>query len=91
MKKKVGIHQANYIPWPGYFNKIKNSDVFVFLDHVDYVKNDFMNRNKIKTPNGWCYLTIPIERIFYRNHFNTVLLPKDNTWAEKHWVITKNT
>lgn len=85
MKKKVGIHQANYIPWPGYFNKIKNSDIFVFLDHVDYVKNDFMNRNKIKTSNGWYYLTIPIERVFYRSPFNTILLPKDNTWAEKHW------
>ena len=85
MDKIVGIHQPNYLPWPGYFNKMKNVDIFVFLDTVDYAKNDFMNRNKIKTSNGWLYLTIPIEGKYYRKPINSVLLPSDDRWARNHW------
>ncbi|MBI2654850.1 WbqC family protein [Candidatus Woesearchaeota archaeon] len=85
MKRKVAIHQINYLPWIGYFNKIKICDVFVFLDSVDYVKNNYMNRNKIKTNTGWCYLTIPIERRYYRKPFNMVTLPNNADWADNHW------
>ncbi|MDD2731829.1 MAG: WbqC family protein [Candidatus Pacebacteria bacterium] len=58
---KCSINQPTYLPWIGYFNLIYNSDVFVFLDHVQYEKNEWINRNKIKTPNGFLYLTVPIK------------------------------
>lgn len=55
------IHQPNYIPWLGYFYKMIECDIFVYLDTVQYPRGQsFANRNKIKTPNGVTYLTIPV-------------------------------
>ena len=79
----VSIHQPGYIPWLGFFKKIEYSDVFVFLDDVQYVKNGYQNRNKIKTEKGEMWLTIPTTR-----KFKTILkdIKIDNTsrWKEKH-------
>ena len=57
----LSIHQPNYIPWLGYFYKIAKSDVFVYLDSVQYPRGQsFSARNKVKTPNGSTWLTIPV-------------------------------
>ncbi len=57
----VAIHQPNYIPWSGYFYKMSQCDIFVYLDAVQYPRGQsFANRNKVKTPNGTTWLTIPI-------------------------------
>lgn len=57
----VAIHQPNYIPWLGYFYKMWESDIFVFLDTVQYPRGQsYANRNKVKTHNGTTWLTIPI-------------------------------
>jgi hypothetical protein len=57
----VAIHQPNYLPWPGYFHKLAAADVFVYLDAVQYPRGQsFAARNRIKTPNGVIYLTIPV-------------------------------
>lgn len=57
----VAIHQPNYIPWLGYFYKMSQSDIFVYLDVVQYPRGQsFANRNQVKTPNGPTWLTIPI-------------------------------
>ena len=61
MNKIISIHQPNYLPWLGYFYKIANCDVFVYLDTVQYPRGQsFAARNKIKTANGPTYLTIPV-------------------------------
>ena len=49
-------HQPTYLPWLGLFNKISNSDCFVLFDNVQYLPKEWMNRNKIKTPNGEIFL-----------------------------------
>ncbi len=55
------IHQPNYIPWSGYFYKISRSDVFIYLDSVQYPRGQsFSARNTINTPNGKLLLTIPV-------------------------------
>lgn len=56
----VSIHQPNFLPWLGYFYKIAKSDMFVLLDDVQFTKNGFTNRNRIKTPQGELWLTLPI-------------------------------
>ena len=57
----LSIHQPNYIPWLGYFYKIAKSDVFVYLDSVQYPRGQsFSARNQVKTPNGTTWLTIPV-------------------------------
>ena len=58
----VSICQSNYIPWKGYFDLIKSSDIFVIYDHVQYTKNDWRNRNLIKSNQGLQWLTIPVSQ-----------------------------
>ena len=61
-QKKVAILQSNYIPWKGYFDLIKSVDEFVLYDDMQYTKNDWRNRNKIKTQNGLQWLSIPVRQ-----------------------------
>lgn len=58
-EQKVAIHQANFLPWIGYFYKISKSDQFVFLDHVQYSKGSFTARVKIHQARDEQWLTIP--------------------------------
>ncbi len=84
--KTVTIHQPTYLPYVGFFNKIKKSDIFILFDTAQYVKNQFINRNKIKSKNGSVWLTIPIENNkSYLKPIKDVLLPKNEKWKEKHW------
>ena len=59
--KKIAILQSNYIPWKGYFDIMGSVDEFVIYDEMQYTKNDWRNRNKIKTTNGLIWLTIPVK------------------------------
>lgn len=60
MSKIVAIHQSNYLPWLGYFDKIKKSDIFIFMDNVQYTRGSWINRCWIKNSQGKQWLTIPI-------------------------------
>lgn len=60
MTNRIAILQPSYIPWLGYFDQINRVDTFIFYDDVLYTKNDWRNRNKIKTANGTTWLTIPV-------------------------------
>lgn len=53
-------HQPNYLPWIGFFHKMKCSDIFVILDDVQYIKNSFINRTRILGVNGLINLTVPV-------------------------------
>ena len=59
--KSVAIVQSNYIPWKGYFDLINRVDEFILFDEMQYTRRDWRNRNKIKTPEGLHWLTIPVE------------------------------
>lgn len=56
----VAIHQPNYLPWIGYFYKVSQADTFVLLDDVQYTKNSFINRNRIRGSQGEQWLTVPV-------------------------------
>jgi len=79
----VAIHQPNFLPWIGYFYKIAKSDIFVFLDNVQYTKNSFINRNKIKTSQDVIWLTIPISFKFGQL-INEVKIDNKTDWRKKH-------
>ncbi len=79
----VGIHQPHYLPWLRYFEKIARSDVFIVLDDVQYEKNGFQNRNKIKTAQGWTYLTVPVLKPTLRP-IHEIEIDNRGGWAEKH-------
>jgi hypothetical protein len=56
----VAVHQPQYLPWLGYFDKIDRADIFVLLDNVQFKKNEWQNRNRIKTAGGPQWLTVPV-------------------------------
>jgi hypothetical protein len=60
---KIASHQPNFVPWIGYFYKMAISDVFVIADDVDFTRKSFINRNRIKTPSGPVWLTVPLKKM----------------------------
>lgn len=83
--KKIAILQSNYIPWKGYFDLINMVDEFVIFDTAQYTKNDWRNRNKIKTSQGLKWLTIPTKQSkLTQKILETNVL--DQRWAKKHWL-----
>ena len=58
----VGIHQPNYLPYLGFFDKMKKSDIFIIYDDAQFNKGDFQHRNKIRISSGWKWLTVPVEK-----------------------------
>lgn len=80
----VAIHQPNFCPWLGYFAKIARCDVFIFLDDVQYSKNGWTNRVRIKTPQGPAWLTVPTVRPSgSRTRVNEALTNDKAGWQEK--------
>lgn len=80
---KISVHQPNYIPWLGYFEKMLSSDIFVFLDDVQYEKNYFINRNKIRTSDGSMWMTIPVNAK-HDSLVKDVRIDNSQNWAMKH-------
>jgi hypothetical protein len=83
LQKKICITQSNYIPWKGYFDNIKQVDIFVVYDDMQYTKRDWRNRNLIKTEQGLKWLTIPVE--VKGKYFQKI---KDTKIADKNWNLS---
>lgn len=86
--KLVAVHQPQYLPWLGYFDKIDLCDVFCLLDTVQYKKNEYQNRNRIKTDKGWQWLTVPVSYRFPQR-ISEVKIPQGTLWARKHLEAIK--
>ena len=82
--KKVAILQSNYIPWKGYFDIIGSVDAFVLYDDMQYTKNAWRNRNKIKTQNGLQWLSIPVRQESLHQKINETKIT-DPKWNINHW------
>lgn len=80
----VTISQPRYQPWLGYFHRIAVSDLFIYLDTVQYTPRDWENRNKVKTARGWTWLTVPV-KARYRAMIPEVLIDNEQPWQGKHW------
>ena len=83
--KSVAIVQSSYIPWKGYFDLIRAVDEFILLDEVQFTKRDWRSRNRIKTKDGLCWLTIPVHTKgkYQQRIIDTTI--SDPAWSERHW------
>ena len=83
--KKVAILQSNYIPWKGYFDMIAAVDEFILYDDMQYTRRDWRNRNKIKTPQGTVWLTVPVK--VKGQYFQKIRDTEIDgfSWAATHW------
>ena len=79
----VTIHQPQYLPWLGYFDKISRVDVFVMLDNVQFKKNEWQNRNRICTAQGWQWVTVPVLHDF-GTKINAIKIDNKRPWRDHH-------
>lgn len=89
---KVAIHQPNFLPWIGYFNKIKSVDLFVFFDDVQFERGKtYTSRTKIIIQGQECWLTIPVINKSSLVLIKDIEVASDFTWKTKHLkTITNN-
>ena len=81
---KLAAHQPQYLPWLGFFDKMDRVDRFVLLDVVQYKKNEWQNRNRIRTPDGWQWLTVPVHYRFPMSIREVTLDDAEGRWRRKH-------
>ena len=81
--KTIGILQPSYLPWLSYFEQIHHCDVFVLLNGVQYDKGGWRNRNRVKTANGVCWLTVPVKSKGSPPLYD-VRIDNGQNWQRKH-------
>lgn len=80
----VGIHQLHYLPWLRYVEKMHTCDAFIVLDNVQFNKNGWQNRNRIKTASGPALLTVPVHARV-GDELDRVTVCNRLAWRRKHW------
>jgi len=86
----IGILQPGYLPWLGFFEQMHGSDIFVVYDDVQYDKESWRNRNRIKTAKGIQWLTVPV-LINFEEHplIGEVKINNTVNWSKKHFSSIK--
>lgn len=89
----IAIHQPNYLPYLGFFDKMNQADIFVIYDDAQFNKEDFQHRNKIRIYHGWKWLTVPVEKkplpikeIKIKNE----VMNKSIKWSDSHFRDIKD-
>jgi hypothetical protein len=85
MPKIVAIHQPNYLPWIGLFSKARQSDCLIIGDTYLLGGQSVFNRNKIRTIEGWKYLTIPLGHKSEGYRICDIKMPPEKNWRREHW------
>lgn len=88
----VSGHQPSYLPWLGFFHKLSLCDRYVFMDTVQFEDNGWLHRNRIRVPDGWIWLTIPIDHERSNKERLDEVYPKGiddpddkQFWQNEHW------
>ncbi|MCW5824481.1 MAG: WbqC family protein [Cyanobacteria bacterium TGS_CYA1] len=92
MAKLVSISQPAYLPWLGYFARIAESDLHIVLDHVQLEKRSFTVRNRIRTANGWNWLTVPVKTKGkgFDLPINRIEIQNEKNWRNEHYQSIKH-
>jgi len=85
-------HQPNYLPWLGFFDKMLRCNIFIIADNVQFERQEFQNRNRIKTQYGVKLLTVPVKHYGENLPINEIEIANDAEprWAERHWLTLKH-
>lgn len=81
---KVTIHQPEHLVWLGFLDKVSHADKYIILDSVQFRKNYFQNRNRIRTHKGWSWVTVPIKQHALSTPIKDVLISYDTQWSRRY-------
>lgn len=82
----VAIHQPEFMPWLGYFNKMKRADLYIVFDDVQFKKRYFENRNRIKANNQFVWVMLPVKtKNRYLQSIMDVEIDSSSAWQRKIW------
>lgn len=89
--KIVMIHQPDFMPYLGFFQRLIMADIYIVLDNVQYVKGSRTqtSRDKIKTLNGEKWINVGIEKVHYKSRINEIWLTQGNEWRERSLNLIK--
>jgi len=85
-------HQPNYLPWLGFFDKMRHSDIFIIEDNVQFERQGFTSRNRILTADGVRWLSVPVEHVNRPLPINEVKIANkgEPNWRSRHWLTIKH-
>lgn len=83
-KKTCVIMQPTYLPWVGYFDLIQRSDVFVFLNDVQFSKQSWQVKNKINSQGMELILTVPVKKSKLATNIDQIIIDQSKPWKKKH-------
>ncbi len=85
---KVVISQSMYFPWVGMLEQIRQSDVFIHYDDVQFSKGSFTNRVQVKIPGGaTAWMTVPLARLHLGQTIDAVAVLPHADWAHRHLAL----
>jgi len=91
MKIRVAIHQPNFFPWLGYFDKMHRADIFILLDNVQFSRGTYINRTRVNTENGPRWLTVPVKfSLSRKDTIHRVMIDPSTTWKKDHLEKLRN-
>lgn len=86
----ITIHQPDFMPWLGFFDRWKKSDLYIVLDDVQFIRRGWHNRDKIKTAHGVKWLTVPVKtKGRYHQLIKEVEIDNASNWQRKHLTAIK--
>jgi len=88
--KTVAALQPGYLPWLGFFDLMKRSDLFIIEDNLKYTRQDWRNRNRIRTAGGTVFLTVPVKKGSPLLRIDEVLIDNSHAWARRHWNLLEH-
>ena len=84
-KRTIVILQPTYLPWLGYFDLIHKADIFIIYDHVQFEKDSWQQRNKIRDKKGEILLTVPVlTKGRFGQTIKDVVIDKSKNFASSH-------
>jgi len=82
---RIAVLQPGYLPWLGFFDQELSVDLFVLYDDVQFDRRGWRNRNRIKTPNGPAWITVPVlQKGKYEQIIRDVKIDNERPWKKKH-------
>ena len=82
--KAISILQPSYLPYLGHFEQMAVTDLYVHMDDVQYTRKDWRNRNRVRTADGWTWLTVPVKKCPRPSPLNEVAVSYRQPWLDKH-------